>query len=67
MVIAGVLQRHHHLWPQIGEAALFLASLLHMVTRDLDRPSSKLSKELRKTWAGHPDDLGAHFITGMAI
>ena len=65
MVIAGMLQRYHHLWPQIGEAALFLASLLHMITRDPDRPSSKLSKELRKTWAGQPEELGAHLLPEM--
>lgn len=55
----GMLQNHHDLWPQVGEAALFLASLLQAVT-ELHHPSSRHSVESRKLWAEHPEDLGAY-------
>lgn len=60
MVIAGLLQNHHQLWPQVGEAALFLADLLQAVTPEANQPSSELSAEVRKLWTEHPEDLGAY-------
>ena len=67
MIIAGFLQNHHHLWPQVGEAALILASLLQAFTPELGQPSSRLSMELRKLWAEQPEDLGAQPIPEMPI
>ena len=58
MAIAGLLQNHHQLWPQVGEAALFLADLLQAVIPELGQASSELSAEVKKLWTEHPDDLG---------
>lgn len=65
MVIAGVLMDHHHLWPQIGEAALFFASLLHATMPDLNHPKSKLCLELGKFWVAHRDEIGTQPTPGM--
>ena len=64
---ADLLEQHLHIWPQIGDAALLFASLLHAVTPELDRtPISKLSVELRKIWLAHPKNIGAHLLSRTA-
>ena len=62
VVTAGVLMDHHHLWPQIGEAALFFASLLQAVTPSSYQAKSKLSVEIGKVWVAHREDMGAQPI-----
>ena len=65
MATAGVLMDYHHLWPQIGEAALFFASLLHATMPDPNHPNSKLFLELGKVWVAHRDQIGAQATPGM--